>query len=161
MSAKRECTRDAARSLSHYIYEDCRQRQLFIAFRRGCVNRLRGYMGLRVAKFRRLWHVEEQFLLIATAQNIKKIVKLLHRGNKEAREAIQRVANFSNYAIKWFRFIIFQKQSQEFPIALKLLPLVQQTLRLSTPSDGKRFNRPQALTISATATTTSQHFCTT
>ncbi len=27
------------------------------------------------------------------------------------REAIQRVANFSNYAIKWFRFIIFQKQS--------------------------------------------------
>jgi len=61
------------------------------------------------------------------------------------------VANFSNYAIKWFRFIIFQKQSQEFPIALKLLPLVQQTLRLSTPSDGKRFNRPQALTISATS----------
>jgi len=42
------------------------------------------YMGLRVAKFRRLWNVEEQFLLTATAQNIKKIVKLVHRGNKEA-----------------------------------------------------------------------------
>jgi len=28
------------------------------------------------------------------------MAKLLHRGNKEAREAIQRVANFSNYAIK-------------------------------------------------------------
>jgi len=41
-------------------------------------------MGLRVAKFRRLWNVEEQFLLTATAQNIKKIVKLVHRGNKEA-----------------------------------------------------------------------------
>ena len=50
---------------------------------------IEGLYGLRVAKFRRLWHVEEQFLLIATAQNIKKIVKLLHRGNKEAREAIQ------------------------------------------------------------------------
>jgi len=34
------------------------------------------------------------------------MVKLLHRGNKEAREDIQGMANFSNYAIKWFRFII-------------------------------------------------------
>jgi len=48
-------------------------------------------MGLRVAKFRRLWNVEEQFLLTATVQNIKKMAKLLHRGNKEAREAIQGV----------------------------------------------------------------------
>jgi len=63
-------------------------------------------MGLRVAKFRRLWNVDEQFLLTATVQNIKRMVKLLHRGNKEAREAIQGMANFSNYAIKWFRFII-------------------------------------------------------
>ena len=56
-------------------------------------------MGLRVAKFRRLWNVDEQFLLTATVQNIiKRMVKLLHRGNKEAREAIQRVANFSNLA---------------------------------------------------------------
>ena len=53
-------------------------------------------MGLRVAKFRRLWNVDEQFLLTATVQNIKMMVKLLHRGNKEARKAIQRVANFSN-----------------------------------------------------------------
>ena len=37
------------------------------------------------------------------------MLTFLHRGNKEAREAIQGVANFSNYAIKWFRFIIFQK----------------------------------------------------
>ena len=47
------------------------------------------YMGLRVAKFRRLWNVEEQFLFTATVQNIKKMAKLLHRGNKEAREVIQ------------------------------------------------------------------------
>jgi len=57
------------------------------------------YMGLRVAKFRRLWNVDEQFLLTATVQNIKRMVKLLHRGNKEAKEAIQGMANFSNYAI--------------------------------------------------------------
>ena len=69
------------------------------------------YMGLRVAKFRRLWNVEEQFLLTATVQNIKKMAKLLHRGNKEARKTIQGMANLSNYAIKWFRFIIFQKHS--------------------------------------------------
>jgi len=73
--------------------QESKQRQFFIAFRRGCVNRLRGYMGLRVAKFRRLWNVEEQFLLTATVQNIKKMAKLLHRGNKEAKEAIQGMAN--------------------------------------------------------------------
>jgi len=33
-------------------------------------------MGLRVAKFRRLWNIEEQFLLTATVQNIKRITKL-------------------------------------------------------------------------------------
>ena len=49
------------------------------------------YMGLRVAKFRRLWNVEEQFILTATVQNIKKMAKLLHRGNKEARKTIQGV----------------------------------------------------------------------
>jgi len=34
------------------------------------------YMGLRVAKFRRLQNIEEQFLLTATVQNIKRITKL-------------------------------------------------------------------------------------
>ena len=67
------------------------------------------YMGLRVAKFRRLWNVEEQFLLTATVQNIKKMAKLLHRGNKEAREAIQGVANFSNYAINGLGLLFFKK----------------------------------------------------
>jgi len=76
------------------------------------------YMGLRVAKFRRLWNVDEQFLLTATVQNIKKMAKLLYRGN---REAIQGVANFSNYAIKWFRFIIFQKQSCLLQASLRII----------------------------------------
>ena len=62
-------------------------------------------MGLRVAKFRRLWNVEEQFLLTATVQNIKKMAKLLHRGNKEA---IQGVANFSNYAINGSGLLFFK-----------------------------------------------------
>ncbi len=65
-------------------------------------------MGLRVAKFRRLWNVEEQFLFTATVQNIKRMAKLLHRGNKEAREAIQRVANFSNYAINGLGLLSFK-----------------------------------------------------
>ncbi len=62
-------------------------------------------MGLRVAKFRRLWNVEEQFLLTATVQNIKRMVKLLHRGNKDA---IQRVANFSNYVINGLGLLFFK-----------------------------------------------------
>ena len=36
------------------------------------------------------------------------MVKLLHRGNKEAREAIQRVANFSNYAINGLGLLFFK-----------------------------------------------------
>ena len=62
-------------------------------------------MGLRVAKFRRLWNVEEQFLLTATVQNIKKMAKLLHKGNKEA---IQGVVNFSNYAINGLGLLFFK-----------------------------------------------------
>ena len=69
-------------------------------------------MGLRVAKFRRLWNVEEQFLLTATVQNIKKMAKLLHRGNKEAREAIQGMVNLSNYAIKRFRVIYYRSSKK-------------------------------------------------
>ena len=116
---KGKCTRDRARSLSRHIYEDylkhTREQTKTLFYRssqrmRKLIERLFGeakeYMGLRVAKFRRLWNVEEQFLLTATVQNIKRMVKLLHRGNKEARNVIQGVGNLSNYAIKWFRFII-------------------------------------------------------
>jgi len=48
----------------------------------------RGYMGLRVAKFRQLWNVGERFLLTATAQNIKKMVKLLHRGKRRVKKVV-------------------------------------------------------------------------
>ena len=42
------------------------------------------YMGLRVAKFRRMKFVKEQVLMTAAAQNMKRMVKLLSaRGPKE------------------------------------------------------------------------------
>ena len=37
-----------------------------------------------------------------------KYVDFLHRGNKEAREAIQRGANFSNYAINGLGLLSFK-----------------------------------------------------
>ena len=37
------------------------------------------------------------------------MAKLLHRGNKEAREAIQGMANFSNYAINGLGLLFFKK----------------------------------------------------
>ena len=49
----------------------------------GLFGEAKEYMGLGVAKFRRLWNVEEQFLLTATVQNIKKMAKLLHKVNLE------------------------------------------------------------------------------
>jgi len=36
------------------------------------------------------------------------MVKLLHRDNKEAREAIQEVANLSNYAINGLGLLFFK-----------------------------------------------------
>jgi len=36
------------------------------------------------------------------------MLTFFHRGNKEAREAIQRVANFSNYAINGLGLLFFK-----------------------------------------------------
>jgi len=89
---KAECTRDTARSVSYHIFED----SLNEARR---LNRTKGYrisqrmrkrieelfgeakelMGLRRARFRRLKFLREQVLMTATAQNIKRMVKLLSR----------------------------------------------------------------------------------
>lgn len=47
------------------------------------------YMGLRVAKFRRMKFVREQVLMTASAQNIKRMVKLLSaRGPKQKAFAV-------------------------------------------------------------------------
>ena len=116
---KGKCTRDRARSLSRHIYEDylkhAREQTKTPSYRisqrmrkliEGLFGEAKEHMGLRVAKFRRLWNVEEQFLLTATVQNIKRMVKLLHRGSKETRKVIQGVANPPNYAIKRLMIIM-------------------------------------------------------
>ena len=54
-----------------------------------------------------------------------------------------------------------EDNDEEVSIALKLLLLVQHARAKEFLNPLLSFNRPQALTISATATTTSQHFCTT
>jgi hypothetical protein len=45
------------------------------------------FMGLRTAKFRRLRFIREQVLMTATAQNIKRMVKLLTKKGPQ-REAL-------------------------------------------------------------------------
>ena len=91
------CTKDRARSVSFHIYEAAIQRaqqlnetrEYRISQRkRKQIEELFGeakeYMGLRVAKFRRMKFVKEQVLMTAAAQNMKRMVKLLSaRGPKE------------------------------------------------------------------------------
>ena len=80
---KGQCTKDRARSLSCHIYEDylkqarkeTRTANYRISRRKrkpieGLFGEAKEYMGLRAARFRRLWNVREQFLLTATVQNI-------------------------------------------------------------------------------------------
>jgi hypothetical protein len=87
---KAECTRDRARSVSYHIHEDSIQRARQLnqtrAYRisqrmRKRIEELFGerkeWMGLRRAKIRRWEYVGEQVLMTATAQNIKRMVKLL------------------------------------------------------------------------------------
>jgi transposase len=87
---KELCTRDRARSLSYHIYEaaieKARQLTTTSAYRisqrmRKRIEELFGEakdcMGLRRAKFRLQCFVREQVLMTATAQNIKRMVKLL------------------------------------------------------------------------------------
>ncbi len=87
---KQECTKDRARSVSFHIYEESinkatqlnKTKEYHLSQRmRKRIEELFGeakeYMGLRVAKFRRMKFVREQVLMTASAQNIKRMVKLL------------------------------------------------------------------------------------
>jgi transposase len=99
---KRECTRASYRSLSYHIYESslevARKLSKTPGYRisqmmRKRVEELFGeakeYMGLRRMKFRGAVYVREQVLLTATAQNIKRMVRLLStRGPKERLSAM-------------------------------------------------------------------------
>jgi len=106
---KAECTRDRARSLSYHIYEEsikeARQINQTRAYRisqrmRKRIEELFGeakeWMGLRRAKFRRRKFIREQVLMTATAQNIKRMVKLLSKGGytKQAQVAQQLGGSF-------------------------------------------------------------------
>jgi transposase len=101
---KAECTRDRARSLSYHIYEESidKARQLNKTKEYRISQRIRKkieelfgegkeFMGLRRAKFRGSKFIKEQVLMTATAQNIKRMVKLLSRKGprQEAVAAIQ------------------------------------------------------------------------
>ena len=89
-SRKQACTRDRARSVSYHLYDDALKRARHLnttkAYRvsqrmRKRIEELFGeakeFMGLRRAKFRGVRFVREQVLMTATAQNIKRMVKLL------------------------------------------------------------------------------------
>jgi transposase len=90
---KEACTRDRSRSLSYHIYESsiekARNLTTTTSYRisqrmRKRIEELFGeakeFMGFRRAKFRCHRFVKEQVLMTATAQNIKRMVKLLSRG---------------------------------------------------------------------------------
>ncbi|OGW40087.1 MAG: hypothetical protein A2Y97_10890 [Nitrospirae bacterium RBG_13_39_12] len=97
---KHECTKDRARSVGFHIYEDsiskAKELNKTKAYRRSQRMRKRieelfgeakEFMGMRTAKFRRLKFVKEQVLMTSTAQNIKRMVKLLS-GKGPHREAL-------------------------------------------------------------------------
>ena len=94
---KKFCTRDRARSLSHHLYQDeidmvknlSKTKGYRISIKkRKTIEALFGeakeQMGLRVCKFRRMWNVSEQFLLTATAQNIKRMIQLIRKKPRNA-----------------------------------------------------------------------------
>ena len=127
---KVECTRDRARSVSYHLCEEsineARRLNKTKAYRisqrmRKRVEELFGeakeLMGLRRAKFRRLKFIREQVLMTATAQNIKRMVKLLSgRGPlRQALGACQAVESFlSNKSFDLFGYI-------ETPLGANLL----------------------------------------
>lgn len=102
---KHECTRDRARSVGFHIYEESINRAKELnktkAYRtsqrmRKRIEELFGeakeFMGFRQAKFRRIKFVKEQVLMTATAQNIKRMIKMLFRRDPERGAVSARVS---------------------------------------------------------------------
>lgn len=94
---KPECTKDQARSVSYHVYETAineakalnKTREYRISQRRRkqieeLFGEAKEFMGLRRARYRGLRFVREQVLMTATAQNIKRMVKLLSRGGPKS-----------------------------------------------------------------------------
>jgi transposase len=90
---KSDCTKDRARSVSYHIYEYAlktarelsRTKGYYLSQRmRKKIEELFGeakeFMGFRRSKFRGRKWIKEQVLMTATAQNIKRMVKMFSRG---------------------------------------------------------------------------------
>lgn len=97
---KKACTRDTARSVSYHMHEKAIQKarhlnetkEYRISQRmRKKIEELFGeakeFMGFRQAKFRRAKFIKEQVLMTATAQNIKRMIKMLF-GRGPEKEAV-------------------------------------------------------------------------
>jgi transposase len=127
---KHECTRDTARSVGFHIYEDSinkakelnKTKTYRISQRmRKRIEELFGeakeFMGLREAKFRRTKFVKEQVLMTATAQNIKRMVKMLiRRGPERGAVSVRvRLSHFlSEKLVDMFRKFIRNAGKTEF-----------------------------------------------
>jgi hypothetical protein len=133
---KAACTRDRARSVSYHIYESSinRARQLHRTQRyivsqkkRKWIEELFGeakeLMGLRRAKFRGARFVRQQALMTATAQNIKRMVKLLSgkpTSKKASLTSYSSLRSFENGVSKLLRWLF--QNSQDFRITYATCP---------------------------------------
>jgi hypothetical protein len=117
---KEQCTKDISRTVSIHFYQDqidfAKEQYKTKAYRisqrkrkliEGLFGEAKDYMGLREAKFRRLWNVAEQFLLTATAQNIKKMAKLLGKGRKTAEAGRKMIKNLLENSEQLIEKILF------------------------------------------------------
>lgn len=114
---KQACTRSTYRSLSYHIYESSLQigRRLTKtrAYRISQIMRKRieelfgeakEFMGMRRAKFRGKIYFQEQVLLTATTQNIKRMVRLLSR--RGPRKGVLATAAFAEVLAQRIRLLL-------------------------------------------------------
>jgi len=126
-TSKTECTRSMTlRSISRHIYSEDIEKakkmnttksyissQIKRKWIEGLFGEAKEFMGLRVAKFRRRWNIQEQFIMTALAQNIKRMVKILARSDggvpSSTKASLFSVimtffSNFSRYIYLCFQF---------------------------------------------------------
>lgn len=123
---KQECTKDRSRSINYHIYaasiNKAKQLNKTIEYRvsqrkRKQIEELFGeakvFMGFRRAKFCRIKFVGEQVLMTATAQNIKRMVKLLSRRGPKNQAAAAIYSNIASLMGRFSNYIIWLFQSLE------------------------------------------------
>jgi hypothetical protein len=125
---KSECTKDRARSVSYHIYEESidKARQLNKTKEYRISQRMRKkieelfgeakeFMGLRRAKFRRRKWIKEQVLMTATAQNIKRMVKMLLQGGPKE-ELVSNESFFGSRYTRYNLFLFLLRNTYEFAL---------------------------------------------